>query len=274
MGVPVPHGQPELPHRLLLHLDVLRAVHLAGRPVEHVEARAGAPRRHGDGHVVPRRRDRQLPRRPRGAAQRAHGFGFLFYVLIIASLVIAAALFAVAPMIKRMLASRQPSAPIAEADDERARRQGRRVVKYSLHAVLALARVTRRSRQPSAVAAKRVQAADRDIAQISPSAKARDRRDRRERRSRISRLRREPVEIRECMLVRRCRGVRMHPERRRIGCRRRRQSRRSRKVDERSGVDAPSMRPPKCYAGDEAADDQGRSDRRPRREVRAVAVGS
>ena len=35
----------------------------------------------------------------------SHGFGYLFWVLIIASIVIAAALFAIAPMIKRMLAN-------------------------------------------------------------------------------------------------------------------------------------------------------------------------
>ncbi|CAN5281419.1 peptide MFS transporter [soil metagenome] len=41
----------------------------------------------------------------RAAQLAAHGFGFLFWVLIIASAVIAAALFAVAPAIKRMLNS-------------------------------------------------------------------------------------------------------------------------------------------------------------------------
>lgn len=44
----------------------------------------------------------------------AHGFGFLFYVLIIASLVIAVALFAVAPAIKRMLGGTGPE-PLPEA---------------------------------------------------------------------------------------------------------------------------------------------------------------
>lgn len=41
----------------------------------------------------------------RAAQLAAHGFGFLFWVLIIASAVIAVALFAVAPAIKRMLSS-------------------------------------------------------------------------------------------------------------------------------------------------------------------------
>ena len=40
----------------------------------------------------------------------AHGFGFLFWTLIIASLVIAAALFGVAPAIKRMLGETKPGA--------------------------------------------------------------------------------------------------------------------------------------------------------------------
>ncbi|MDB4959835.1 MAG: Di-/tripeptide transporter [Myxococcales bacterium] len=51
----------------------------------------------------------------------AHGFGFLFWVLIIASLVIAAALFGVAPAIKRMLGSSVPSPlPTARVLDEKA----------------------------------------------------------------------------------------------------------------------------------------------------------
>jgi POT family proton-dependent oligopeptide transporter len=45
----------------------------------------------------------------------AHGFGYLFWLLIIASLVIAVALFAVAPMIRRMLAGSTPELPKAKA---------------------------------------------------------------------------------------------------------------------------------------------------------------
>ena len=44
----------------------------------------------------------------------AHGFGFLFWTLIIASLVIAAALFGVAPAIKRMLGEAKPPTPAAD----------------------------------------------------------------------------------------------------------------------------------------------------------------
>jgi POT family proton-dependent oligopeptide transporter len=40
-----------------------------------------------------------------------HGYGYLFKLLIISALVIAAALFAVAPMIKRMMAGKNPSSP-------------------------------------------------------------------------------------------------------------------------------------------------------------------
>jgi len=43
----------------------------------------------------------------------ANGFGFLFWLLIVASLIIAAALFAIAPSIKRMLASTAPELPTA-----------------------------------------------------------------------------------------------------------------------------------------------------------------
>ncbi len=50
----------------------------------------------------------------------AHGFGFLFWLLIVASLVIAAALFAIAPAIKRMLASSAPSIPTATVVDGKA----------------------------------------------------------------------------------------------------------------------------------------------------------
>jgi len=50
----------------------------------------------------------------------ANGFGFLFWLLIIASLVIAAALFGVAPMIKRMLGNSTPSLPTAKILDEKA----------------------------------------------------------------------------------------------------------------------------------------------------------
>ena len=46
----------------------------------------------------------------------AHGFGFLFWALIIASLVIAAALFGVAPMIRRMLG--EPKGGAATTDKE------------------------------------------------------------------------------------------------------------------------------------------------------------
>ena len=49
----------------------------------------------------------------RAAQLAAHGFGFLFWVLIVASLVIAAALFAVAPAIKRMLNTTNRS-PLAD----------------------------------------------------------------------------------------------------------------------------------------------------------------
>lgn len=50
----------------------------------------------------------------------AHGFGFLFYVLIIASVFVAAALFAVAPIVKRLLASggAQPL-PVAKVLDDK-----------------------------------------------------------------------------------------------------------------------------------------------------------
>jgi POT family proton-dependent oligopeptide transporter len=49
----------------------------------------------------------------------AHGFGFLFWLLIIASLVIAIALFAVAPKIKRMLGEDKPSdLPVARVVQE------------------------------------------------------------------------------------------------------------------------------------------------------------
>jgi proton-dependent oligopeptide transporter, POT family len=56
----------------------------------------------------------------------AHGFGFLFWTLIIASLIIAAALFGVAPAIKRMLGSTKPDQPVpapepdAKVPDEKA----------------------------------------------------------------------------------------------------------------------------------------------------------
>jgi len=50
----------------------------------------------------------------------SRGFGFLFYVLIIASVIIAAALFAVAPIVKRLLASdgKQPL-PVAKVLDDK-----------------------------------------------------------------------------------------------------------------------------------------------------------
>jgi POT family proton-dependent oligopeptide transporter len=41
----------------------------------------------------------------------ANGYGFLFYLLIIASAIIAAALFLIAPLIRRMLASTGPQEP-------------------------------------------------------------------------------------------------------------------------------------------------------------------
>ena len=50
----------------------------------------------------------------------ANGFGFLFWLLIIASLVIAAALFGVAPAIRRMLGSTEPTLPTAKILDEKA----------------------------------------------------------------------------------------------------------------------------------------------------------
>ncbi len=59
----------------------------------------------------------------------AHGFGFLFWLLIIASLVIAAALFAVAPAIKKML-ERVGQGAAADGDDSR--REGGGAVKYLL----------------------------------------------------------------------------------------------------------------------------------------------
>ena len=45
----------------------------------------------------------------------AHGYGFLFYTLIIASFVVAAALFAVAPIIRRMMSGRAAPLPTAVA---------------------------------------------------------------------------------------------------------------------------------------------------------------
>ena len=41
----------------------------------------------------------------------SRGLGFLFYTVIIASLIVAAALFAVAPLIKKMLAGDGPRMP-------------------------------------------------------------------------------------------------------------------------------------------------------------------
>lgn len=58
----------------------------------------------------------------RASQLAAHGFGFLFWVLIIASVVIAAALFGVAPKIKRLLESKGgplPVARVAVADAKR-----------------------------------------------------------------------------------------------------------------------------------------------------------
>jgi POT family proton-dependent oligopeptide transporter len=57
----------------------------------------------------------------RASQLAARGFGFLFWVLIIASVVIAAALFGVAPKIKRLLESKGPLpvARVAVADDKR-----------------------------------------------------------------------------------------------------------------------------------------------------------
>jgi POT family proton-dependent oligopeptide transporter len=48
----------------------------------------------------------------------AHGFGFLFWALIIASLVIAAALFGVAPAIKRMLGPTKSTEPVKVLDEK------------------------------------------------------------------------------------------------------------------------------------------------------------
>ncbi|MFT3695008.1 MAG: peptide MFS transporter [Kofleriaceae bacterium] len=49
----------------------------------------------------------------------SHGFGFLFWLLIIASVIIAAALFTVAPIIKRLLASSTPEIPTARVVDDK-----------------------------------------------------------------------------------------------------------------------------------------------------------
>jgi POT family proton-dependent oligopeptide transporter len=48
----------------------------------------------------------------------AHGFGFLFWALIIASVIIAAALFAVAPAIRRMLGETKPAGPRPILDEK------------------------------------------------------------------------------------------------------------------------------------------------------------
>jgi POT family proton-dependent oligopeptide transporter len=50
-----------------------------------------------------------------GEVSESHGYGFLFTVVIIGSLVVAAALFAVAPAIKRLLARDTASAPLPRA---------------------------------------------------------------------------------------------------------------------------------------------------------------